>query len=131
MTTVVETSAKIAALKIPGVKTSKEFPPSVVSSAQLPYLYLRNMETERDNSSLSFSGGLQAVNGELVILIGVSRQSTPEELYKNTRKMMDDLQSVLEENAADLALENYTIREEFETVDTNSYFIVLCNFRCA
>jgi len=131
MATVVETSAKLTALKVPGVKTAKEFPPSVVSSAQLPYLYLRNIQTELDISTLSFAGGWQAVSGELIILVGVSRQSTPEELYKLTRKLMDDLHAVLEENASDLKLENYTIREDFETVDTNSYFIVLCNFRCA
>lgn len=130
MAKVLETAAKLAALNIPGVKTSKEFPPSVVSSAQLPYLYLRDMSTGVDIESLSFAGGLQSTSGELVILMGLTRQSTPEELYKSTRLMMDSLQTVLEANASNLHLENYDIKESFETVDTSVYFIVLCTFRC-
>lgn len=131
MATVSETVGGMAALNIPGVKTAKEFPPTVVSSAQLPYLYLRNIETTVDITSLTFSGGLQVVSGEMVILVGVSRQNTPEELYRQTRLMMDNLQNVLEENSRSLKLVSYTIKEDFEAVDTNSYFIVLCNFVCS
>ena len=130
MLTIQETMAKIVALKIPGLKTSKEFPPSVVSSAQLPLLYLRNLETERNIETLTFGGGLPAISGEIVVLMGISRQNTPEELYRLTRKFMDDLHTVLEENAADLSLYSFNIKEDFEAVDTTSYFVVLCNFRC-
>lgn len=129
MATVQETTSKIVALDIQGLKTAKEFPPTVVSSAQLPYLYLRNIETTVDIENLAFSGGIQVVSGEIVILVGVSRQNTPEELYRQTRLMMDNLQNVLEENSRSLKLVSYTIKEDFESVDTNSYFIVLCTFR--
>lgn len=130
MATIQDTSAKFVALNIPGLKTKKEFPPTSVSSAQLPYLYLRNLETGLDIDTLSFGGGLQYVSGEAVFLVGVSRQNTAEELYKQTRRLMDDLQATLEANADVLKLASWNIKEYFEAVDTNSYFVVLCTFRC-
>lgn len=129
MATIQDTVEKIVALDIPGLKTKKEYPPTVVSSAQLPYLYVRNLETGLDIESLTFGGGLQYVGGEIIILVGVSRQNTTEELYRQTRKFMDALQAALEDNASPLNLASWSIKEDFESVDTNSYFIVLCTFR--
>lgn len=120
---------KIIAMNIEGIKTKKEFPPTIVSSAQLPYLYLRNLETGIDIETLSFAGGIQYVSGEIIILVGVSRQNTTEELYKLTRLMMDRLHAALELNASALSLESWAIKEDFEDVETNSYFVVACNFR--
>lgn len=129
MAAIQEITPKLIAMNIEGVKTKKEFPPTIVSSAQLPYLYLRNLETGLDISTLSFNGGPQFVSGEIIILVGVSRQNTTEELYRLTRIMMDRLHAALELNASQLSLESWTIKEDFEDVETNSYFVVSCTFR--
>ena len=122
---------KIVALSIPGVKSIRKAPPSLVSSAMLPVGYLRNCVISMDQRSLSFQGGLQVVTCELVVLVDASRQGTVDDLYERTRQIADDIVHVLNDNAADLRLDDFTIKEDFEAIETNSYFIVSATIRCA
>lgn len=125
------TLTKIVALDIPGVKSLRKAPPSLVTSAMLPFGYVRNCVVGIDQRSLSFQGGLQTVTCELVILIDASRQGTIEELYDATRQMIDDVTATLNANATSLRLDDFIIKEDFEAVETNSYFVVSAIIRCA
>jgi hypothetical protein len=122
---------KLVALTIPNVKSIRESPPSSVSSAMLPVGYIRNGVIALDQRSLSFQGGLQTVTCELIILVDASRQGTVDELYRRTRQIADDIATVLNANAASLRLDDFTIKEDFEGIETNSYFIVSAIIRCA
>lgn len=129
--TLTETVKKISELSIPGVKTMRKSAPSSVSSAMLPLGYIRNAVIQKDQRSLSFQGGLRVVTCELVILIDPSRQGTVEDLYNFTRQIADDVAIALDDNAATLRLDDYTVKEDFEGVEANSYFIVSAIIRCA
>lgn len=129
--TLQETIDKIVALDIPGVKTIKASPPALVTSASLPLGYIRNCIIGMDQRSLSFQGGLQIVTVELVILVEASRQSTVDDLYVITRQIMDSVVGVLNTNAASLRLDDFTIKEDFEAIESNSYFTVSTIIRCA
>lgn len=118
-------------LTFPGVKTMMRYPPMSVSSAQLPLLYIRNCTFSIDQRSLSFAGGLRTVSAEVIVILDASRQSSPEELYKQTRTMLDNVAATLDANAAVIRLDDYLIKEDFEAVDTNSYFVVSALIRCA
>lgn len=121
----------IMSLNFPGVKTMMRYPPMTVSSAQLPLLYVRNCQFSIDQRSFSFQGGLRTIGAEIVVIVDVSRQNTTEELYTKTRTMMDNIAAVIDANAAELRLDDYLIKEDFEAVDTNSYFVVSAVIRCA
>lgn len=121
----------IASLSIPNVKTMRKSAPSSVSSAMLPMGYVRNAIISKDDRSLSFQGGLRIVTCELVILIDPSRQSTIEDLYILSRQIADDLAITLDDNAAALRLEDYVIKEDFEGVESSSYFVVSATIRCS
>lgn len=129
--TLTETVNKIAALSIPNVKTMRKSAPSSVSSAMLPLGYVRNAMIAKDQRSLSFQGGLRVVTCELVILIDPSRQSTLEDLYVLSRQIADDLAIALDDNAATLRLDDYVVKEDFEGVESSSYFVVSATIRCA
>lgn len=118
-------------MTFPGVKTMMRYPPMSVSSAQLPLLYVRNCQFSIDQRSLSFQGGLRTVGAEIIVILDASRQSSPEELYKQTRMMLDNVAATLDANAAAIRLDDYIIKEDFEAVDTNSYFVVSAVIRCA
>jgi len=126
-----DTLDTIMGLTFPGVKTMMRYPPMSVSSAQLPLLYVRNCQFSIDQRSLNFQGGLRTVGAEIVVIVDVSRQNTNEELYSKTRVMMDNVAQTIDDNAAALRLDDYLIKEDFEAVDTNSYFVVSAVIRCA
>lgn len=129
--TVNNTLDAIMALTFPGVKTMLRYPPMNVSSAQLPLLYVRNCQFSIDQRTLNFNGGLRVVGAEIVVILDASRQSSPEELYKQTRTMLDNVAATLDENAAAIRLDDYLIKEDFEAVETNSYFVVSAVIRCS
>jgi hypothetical protein len=129
--TVNNTLDAIMALTFPGVKTMLRYPPMNVSSAQLPLLYVRNCQFSIDQRTLNFNGGLRVVGAEVVVILDASRQSSPEELYKQTRTMLDNVAKTLDDNAAAIRLDDYLIKEDFEAVETNSYFVVSAVIRCS
>ena len=129
--TLQDTISKITALSIPGVTEIRESPPSLVTSAVLPLGYIRNCVVGMDQRSLTFAGGLQVVTVEVVILVDASRQSTMEDLYRNTRQIIDNVAATLNANASILRLDDFTIKEDFEAIETNSYFVVSAIIRCA
>jgi hypothetical protein len=126
-----DTLDTLMSLTFPGVKTMMRYPPMSVSSAQLPLLYVRNCQFSIDQRSLNFQGGLRTIGAEIVVIVDVSRQNTTEELYSKTRTMMDSVANVIDQNAAALRLDDYLIKEDFEAVDTNSYFVISAVIRCA
>ena len=128
---VANTLDTIMGMDFPNVKTKMRYPPMTVSTAQLPLLYVRNCQFGIDQRSLSFQGGLRTITAEIVVIVDVSRQNVTEELYSKTRAMLDDVAQAIDENAAELRLDDYLIKEDFEAVDTNSYFIVSATIRCA
>lgn len=128
--TVESTVERILALQIPSVKVNQSFPPASVSTAQLPLLYVRDMSISLDELTMTFSGGSSVVSGEIVILVEASRQNTQEELYKKTRKIMDELYQALVESPS-LRLLDFTIKEDFVSAETTSYFIVVAAIRCS
>lgn len=129
--TIQDTINKLTAMSIPGVKSIRKAAPASVSSAMLPLGYIRNCAITTDQRSLSFSGGMRIVTCELVILIDASRQGTVEDLYDLTRQIEDDLAIAIDANAAVLRLDDYAIKEDFEGVETSSYFVVIATIRCA
>lgn len=129
--TLQDTIDKIVAMNVPGVKSIKPSPPSLVTSAVLPLGYIRNCNIGMDQRSLTFAGGLQVVTVELVILVDASRQSTVDDLYTETRAIMDNLAASLNTNATILRLDDFNIKEDFEAIETNSYFVVNAIIRCA
>lgn len=122
---------KIKALEIPGVKSIRKSTPSSVSSAMLPLGYIRNGTITTDQRSLTFSGGMRVVTCELVILVDASRQGTVDDLYDLTRQIADNIAIALDADAANLRLDDYAIKEDFEGVETSSYFVVIATIRCS
>lgn len=129
--TIQSTVDKVKALNITGVKSIRKAAPASVSSAMLPLGYIRNCAMTMDQRSLSFSGGQRIVTCELVILVEASRQGTVDDLYDLTRQIADNTIAAIDENAASLRLSDFSVREDFEGVETSSYFVVLATIECS
>jgi hypothetical protein len=129
--TITETINAVVSMNIPGVKAIREAPPPSVSSAMLPLGYIRNCTIGHDARTLNLAGAGTIVTCELVILVDASRQGTVEDLYRETREIMDSLATTLLENSANLRLDDFSIKEDFEAVEVNSYFVVSSVIVCS
>lgn len=129
--TITKTIDNIVSIAWPGVQSARKSPPSILSTGSFPILFIRSCERMKDQRSLSFTGGLDVVKVEMVILLDAARQNTQEAAYEAMRKMADDVAKTLDENAELLLLDDYSVKEGFEPVQDTAYFAVFAEVRCA
>ena len=130
MITVAGQVEKVLNLTIPSVVTMSSSPPGTVTSAQLPYLFVRDAKMETIDRDFVFNrSGLKVITFEICVIIEPSRQNTQPASYTLSRAIMDELSNALETNAADLSLEGYSIEEKFEMSGDTVYFVVVSPVR--
>ena len=129
--TITKTIENILSITWPGVKSVNSAPPTVLSTGNFPILFVRSCERMKDQRSLSFTGGMDVVKVEVVVLLDAARQNTQEDAYAAMRNMADNVAKTLDENAELLLLDDYSIKEGFEPVQDTAYFAVFAEVRCA
>ena len=122
--------AKVVALSVPSVITKLESAPSQASTGQFPLLFVRDASVEMGERTMSFAaGGLCVIPFQICVLVEPVRQGNQFDTYKKVRTIIDELQSALENNARELHLDYYNIREDFEQVGETAYFAVIADVR--
>ena len=122
--------AAVMAFNMPSIVTKSPSAPTQVSTGQFPVLFVRNVRVENTERNLTFaSGSLNVINFEIVVLVEAARQSNQADVYVLSRAIMDELVAELEENAAAISLDFYTVLETFETAGETAYFAVLAEVR--
>lgn len=102
----------IESLEITGVRTKKKFPPTRVSENQCPYQYARIPVANRENSTLGYQQGLKRGTIEIVILVCPIILRENDENLQEAVLLLDAFTTELEENAALLDMDSYTINFE-------------------
>lgn len=128
---ITKTIDNLMTLNWPDVQVVRKSPPSTLSTGSFPILFVRSCERMKDQRSLSFTGGLDVVKVEIVVLLDAARQNTQEAAYEAMRKMADDVATTLDANAELLFLDDYSVKEGFEPVQDTAYFAVYAEVRCA
>lgn len=122
---------KYLALDYTNIKTKKTSPPTNVPAAQLPMMFARSVELNRNGVSLDFSGAYTDMDMELVVLVEPVRQNTQEKNYALVRSIMEDLAIKFEANSRNLLLMNYRIVEGFEQLNADTaHYAVVAQIRC-
>lgn len=120
----------VKTFSLTSVATVSGVTPSQLSTAQLPLLFPRSFVLENSERTLTFgSSSLNTITFEICVIVEAVRQSIQEDVYDLTRQIIDELQAEIEDNATELALDFYTIRETFETAGETTFFAVVANIR--